>query len=290
MSNLARFIPLETLVADAPSTAAVAPPTVIAIASPPPKPCPASAQTPVARRHSPLDDRRRSFLRMVSHELRTPLNSVIGFSEIISRELYGPIGNPKYRDHAAVIRDSGQKLLKLVNQVLEIARLDAGTADLVLRPESATAAVKQAANSLELEAQARNVSFDIEVAADTPLVLADARGLNTVLTNLLQNAIAFSPEGGVVHVDVRPRGGGVHFRITDQGEGLNPADLPRLMRPFEQGENALTRRSQGAGLGLPICQLLCQDMGGKLRLHTAPGKGLTALVRLAAAVGQPYEA
>ncbi len=227
---------------------------------------------------------------MVSHELRTPLNSVIGFSEIIGRELYGPIGNPKYRDHAIVIRESGQKLLKLVNQVLEIARLDAGTADLVLRPESATAAVKQAVNSLELEAQARNVTFDIEIAPDTPLVLADARGLNTILTNLLQNAIAFSPEGGVVLVDVRPRGDAVHFRITDQGEGLNPADLPRLMRPFEQGENALTRRSQGAGLGLPICQLLCQDMGGKLRLHTAPGKGLAALVRLAAAVGQPYEA
>jgi signal transduction histidine kinase len=227
---------------------------------------------------------------MVSHELRTPLNSVIGFSEIISRELYGPIGNTKYRDHAAVIRESGQKLLKLVNQVLEIARLDAGTADLVLRPESATAAVKQAVNALELEAQARNVSFDIQVAPDTPLVLADARGLNTVLSNLLQNAIAFSPEGGVVQIDVRPRGDAVHFRITDQGEGLNPAELPRLMRPFEQGENALTRRSHGAGLGLPICQLLCQDMGGKLRLRTAPNKGLTALVRLAAAVGQPYEA
>jgi signal transduction histidine kinase len=284
MSNLARSLPFDSRPVEASPIAAakaVTAPSVIAITAPPP---------PVARRHSPLDDRRRSFLRMVSHELRTPLNSVIGFSEIISRELYGPIGNPKYRDHAAVIRESGQKLLKLVNQVLEIARLDAGTADLVLRPESATAAVKQAVNSLELEAQARSVSIEIEVAPETPLVLADARGLNTILTNLLQNAVAFSPEGGVVHVDVRPRGEAVHFRITDQGDGLNPADLPRLMRPFEQGENALTRRSQGAGLGLPICQLLCQDMGGKLRLRTAPGKGLTALVRLAAAVGQPYEA
>jgi signal transduction histidine kinase len=261
---------------------------VIAIASPPPTPAP--KPVPVTRRHSPLDDRRRSFLRMVSHELRTPLNSVIGFSEIISRELYGPIGNTKYRDHAAVIRESGQKLLKLVNQVLEIARLDAGTADLVLRPESATAAVKQAVNSLELEAQARNINFDIQIAPDTPLVLADARGLNTVLSNLLQNAIAFSPEGGTVHIDVRRRVDAVHFRITDQGEGLNPAELPRLMRPFEQGENALTRRSHGAGLGLPICQLLCQDMGGKLRLRTAPGKGLTALVRLSVAVGAPSEA
>jgi len=288
MSHLARSVPFETLATN-PAPAAPQPAqTVIGIASPPPTAAPAPAT--VMRRHSPLDDRRRSFLRMVSHELRTPLNSVIGFSEIISRELYGPIGNTKYRDHAAVIRESGQKLLKLVNQVLEIARLDAGTADLVLRPESATAAVKQAVNALELEAQARNVSFDIQVAPDTSLVLADARGLNTILTNLIQNAIAFSPEGGVVHIDVRSRGGAVHFRITDLGEGLNPADLPRLMRPFEQGENALTRRSQGAGLGLPICHLLCQDMGGKLRLFTAPGKGLTALVRLASAVGVPHEA
>ncbi len=143
---------------------------------------------------------------------------------------------------------------------------------------------------MELEAQARNVSIEIRVAPDTPLVLADARGLNTVLTNLLQNAIAFSPEGGVVRVDVQRRVDAVHFRITDEGDGVNPAELPRLMRPFEQGENALTRRSEGAGLGLPICQLLCQDMGGKLRLRTVPGKGLTALVRLAAAVGQPYDA
>jgi signal transduction histidine kinase len=284
MSNLARSIPF-----DASPIATSSPASVIA--PPQPKaPAPHGAAA-VVRRHSPLDDRRRSFLRMVSHELRTPLNSVIGFSEIISRELYGPIGNSKYRDHATVIRESGQKLLKLVNQVLEIARLDAGTADLVLRPESANAAVKQAVNALELEAQVRNVSFDIRVASNTPLVLADARGLNTVLTNLLQNAIAFSPDGGVVHIDVRPRGeAAVHFRITDDGEGLNPADLPRLMRPFEQGENALTRRSHGAGLGLPICQLLCQDMGGKLRLRTAPGQGLTALVRLAAAVGQPNDA
>ncbi len=288
MSNLARSIPFESA-ANTPSAPAPEPaPTVIAIASPPPTPAP--KPVPVTRRHSPLDDRRRSFLRMVSHELRTPLNSVIGFSEIISRELYGPIGNTKYRDHAAVIRESGQKLLKLVNQVLEIARLDAGTADLVLRPESATAAVKQAVNSLELEAQARNINFDIQIAPDTPLVLADARGLNTVLSNLLQNAIAFSPEGGTVHIDVRRRVDAVHFRITDEGEGLNPAELPRLMRPFEQGENALTRRSHGAGLGLPICQLLCQDMGGKLRLRTAPGKGLTALVRLSVAVGAPSEA
>ncbi len=243
---------------------------------------PAPLPNPVSQAPD-LDDAKRSFLRMVSHELRTPLNSVIGFSEIISRELHGPIGDPRYKAHAEVIRESGQKLLRLVNQVLEIARLDAGTADLRLEPESPALAIKRVTQMLVDEADNRGIDFVIDIAPDTPMVLADARGLHTILQNLLQNALTFSPDGKPVTITVRPGRNSVLFEIQDQGEGVPMDDLPRLMRPFEQGENALVRRSEGAGLGLPIVALLCRDMGGRLMLKCEPGQGLTARVRLLAA-------
>ncbi len=230
-----------------------------------------------------MDEAKRSFLRMVSHELRTPLNSVIGFSEIINRELHGPINDPRYKAHAGIIRDSGLKLLKLVNQVLEIARLDAGAAELDLQPESATAAVHAAVRGLEEEAAARGVRVRQATPEFLPLVMADARGLATVLTNLLQNAITFSPEGGEVTVRIRVARGAVLFEVRDQGEGVAPQELHRLVRPFEQGENALVRRAEGAGLGLSIVSLLCREMGGSLALRSSPGRGLTARVRLPSA-------
>ena len=256
---------------------------------------PVKAPPPPTIVHAPdLDDVKRSFLRMVSHELRTPLNSVIGFSEIISRELHGPIGDPRYKAHAEVIRESGQKLLKLVNQVLEIARLDAGAADLRLEPESPAIAVKRSTQILAYEADLRGITFDLQIAPDTPMVLADARGLHTILQNLLQNAVAFSPDGGVIRVTVRGGRNSVLFEIQDQGEGVPAEDIARLVRPFEQGENALVRRSEGAGLGLSIVTLLCRDMGGRLMLKSAPGQGLTACVRLLSAPasedGAPQEA
>ena len=230
-----------------------------------------------------MDEAKRSFLRMVSHELRTPLNSVIGFSEIINRELHGPISDSRYKAHAGIIRDSGLKLLKLVNQVLEIARLEAGAAELDLQPESPSAAVKSAVRGLEEEAAARGVRVR-QLAPDvTPLVMADARGLATILTNLLQNAITFSPERGEVTVRIRVGRGAVLFEVRDQGDGVAPQELHRLVRPFEQGENALVRRSEGAGLGLSIVSLRGRERGGALALRSSPGKGLTARVRLPSA-------
>ena len=236
----------------------------------------------LARRPSAPDEQSRSFLRMVSHELRTPLNSVIGFAEIIGRELHGPIGDPRYRDHARVIHQSGMKLLKLVNQVLEIARLESGAAEYNIQPESAAIPLKAALLGLEVEADAHEFRFRIEVDPSTPLVLADARATETILTNLLQNAIAYSPIGGEVRIKVQPFRSHVLFTIANDGDGVASEDIARLMRPFEQGESALTRRSEGAGLGLPIVRLLCSAMGGRLRLYSAPGEGLTATVRLPA--------
>lgn len=240
---------------------------------------PAPTDAP-ARRETALDAQKRSFLRIASHELRTPLNSILGFSEILASELYGPLGAPQYKEYAEIIRGSGQKLLNLVNQVLEIARLEAHAMDFDLRSEPLEPAIDDTLASL---ADAFS-GLTVEVAGrgELPAVLADPRGLRTVLFHLLHNAAAFSPEGGTVFMRAQRLGRGVEIVIRDQGQGVDPADLPRLMCAFEQGENALTRRGEGAGLGLPIAELTCKAMGGRLTLASKPGKGLTAGVRLPA--------
>ena len=248
----------------------------------PPEGRPAQGPSAEALRKHDEDERKRSFLRMVSHELRTPLNSIIGFSEIISCELYGPINEPRYRDHATIVRESGLKLLRLVNQVMEIARLEAGTADLDIHPEQLLPAVDEAIAPFRADAEARGVAIRVEADPDLPPVLADSRALRTVVTNLLQNAMTFTPDGCEVTILMFRRTRSVWICIRDEGEGIDPSEIARLMRPFEQGEAPLTRRSEGAGLGLglPIVRLLCRAMGGALRLESNPGAGFTAIVRL----------
>jgi signal transduction histidine kinase len=233
-----------------------------------------------AMRQRAADDAKRSFLRMVSHELRTPLNSIIGFSEIISCELYGPLSEPRYREHAEIIRESGHRMLKLVNQVMEIARLESGAADLDIRAEAPRGAVDEVVLSLAPEAAARNVTLRVEALEATPPVLADARGLRTILANLIQNAIAFSPEGGDVVIGLRVRRDDIAIEVRDHGPGIPLKDVARVMQPFEHVESALTRHGHGAGLGLPIVKLLCDAMSAQLRLLPAPNGGLIASVRL----------
>jgi signal transduction histidine kinase len=234
------------------------------------------ARRPPARAAA-LEDQKRSFLRLVSHELRTPLNSILGFSEILADELYGPLGAPQYREYAQIIQGSGHKLLKLVNQVLEIARLESQLQPLELRVEALEGAIDEVANAISND---RGVTIKVIGRGRLPSVLADPWGLRTVLTNLIQNAVVFSPDGGEVRVRASVQDGMVQIAIEDDGEGVDPAEIPRLLKPFEQGQNALVRRTEGAGLGLPICELTCRAMGGRLKLRSAPGKGMVALVTL----------
>lgn len=229
------------------------------------------------------EEARRAFLRMMSHELRTPLNSIIGFSEIIASEMYGPLGAPQYREYAGMVQVSGQRLLRLVNQALEIMRLEGGAIDFDMHPEPVDAIVDDAIALCDDETGPRRVSIAFAAPPEALFALCDARGLRIALVNLLQNAIAFSPEGGEVRVAVGREGPAVWVTIADDGDGLDPDDIPRLMRPFEQGENALVRRAEGAGLGWPIVQLWSKAMGGAFHVASAPGEGMTATIRLTAA-------
>ena len=235
------------------------------------------------RRQATLETAKRSFLRMVSHELRTPLNSIIGFSEILSKELCGPLGSPQYKEYADHVRQSGLKLLRLVNQILEIARLESHAADLDLIAEPLDHAFDDVLDALREEMNARRVLVMVEDEGRLPGVVADPRGLRTILTNLVHNAIGFSPQGGEIRIRAHLLLGRVRIQIEDDGEGVDPADIPRLLRPFEQGQNALTRSTEGAGLGLAIVVLLCRAMGGSLRLLSQPGRGLRAEVILPSA-------
>ena len=247
------------------------------------RPIRSAAESRRSRRDAQLDEQKRSFLRMVSHELRTPLNAVIGFSEIVSSELYGPLGAPQYKEYAELIRQSGYKLLKLVNQIVEIAKLEGQAMDLDLEPELLDNAIEDALAAVGGEINERNIKVVVENEGSLPSVVADGRGLRTMLGNLIQNAVCYSPEGGTVTISAFRERDCVHVEIRDQGEGVPAEDIPRLMRPFEQGENALTRSSQGAGLGLPVVSLLAQAMEGSLRLRSAPGQGHTAEICLPAA-------
>lgn len=230
-----------------------------------------------------LETARRAFLRTVSHELRTPLNAIIGFSEILTAELYGPLGAPQYRDYAEHIRQSGYRLLSLINQVLEIARLQRGANDLALGPESLDHGLDDVVDQLQEDLRASQVTLVIEGEGALPPVRADPRGLRTLLFNLVQNAVLYGGAGGRVEIRARRRADQVEIEIRDHGEGVDPDDLHRLLAPFEQGDNTLTRNSRGAGLGLPIARLLAEAMGGRLTLSGAPGEGLTAIVTLPAA-------
>jgi len=234
-----------------------------------------------ASARAPHEEHKRSFLRVVSHELRTPLNSILGFSEILASELYGPLGAVQYREYAQIIHRSGEKLLKLVNQVVEITRLQTGDIEIVLQPEPVARLLEGAAEEFEQEIAANGLRLLLEPCSLQ--ALADRRVLRSVLSNLTQNAVAFSPTGGVITLSASAVEGAVEIVIRNEGEGVDPSDLPRLLQPFEQGANALTRQVEGAGLGLAICSLACRAMGGRLNLVSARGRGFAAHVILPAA-------
>ena len=238
-------------------------------------------QTPLAAPRGLDEEAKRSFLRMISHELRTPLNSIIGFSEVLRQQPNGPLAR-EYLEYAAIIGDSGTKMLKMVNQIVEIVRLESQAADLDIRPEPLESLVEEVLLSLRQDARTLNVRLAAENLETMPWVQADPRALKTVLANLLHNAMAHAPEGDVVTVRARRDGGQVAIEVEDHGPGVDAADVARLMRPFQKGE-APSRGPDGAGLGLPIALLYSRALSGDLDIRTDLGQGFTAIATVPAA-------
>ncbi|HVZ28818.1 MAG TPA: HAMP domain-containing sensor histidine kinase [Asticcacaulis sp.] len=231
-------------------------------------------------RHSEdRDVARKAFLRMVSHELRTPLNSIIGFSEILCQELYGPLGSSNYLEYAGIIRDSGTRLLSLFNNFIEIVRLESG-GDLTPDPQPVLPGLTDAVNKVKHIGAERGVGFHIALRDDGLEAMLDSRGFASCLDQLLHNAIDYTKKGGRIELDARRAGDWVEVTVFNHGNAPDPADVDRLMRPFEQGTSDLNRTRQGAGLGWAIVRLNCLAMGGEFHIDTRKGECLKATLRL----------
>jgi two-component system cell cycle sensor histidine kinase PleC len=213
------------------------------------------------------------FLANMSHELRTPLNAINGFSEIMAGEMFGPLGDARYKGYAADILKSGQHLLSLINDILDMAKIEAGKLTLHYEAVSLKEIVEDAARLMRGRVEEAGLKLVVD-APELPTIEADHRGLKQVVLNLLSNAVKFTPEGGDIVVALsREDDDRVRVAVTDTGIGIAAEDLSRLARPFEQVEGQHSKTTQGTGLGLALTKSLIELHGGTLRLESEPGRG-----------------
>ena len=242
-----------------------------------------------ARRQAELANHAKSeFLANMSHELRTPLNAVIGFSEVISNQIFGPLRNPKYLEYLKDIHSSSLHLLSIINDVLDMSKIEAGKLDLLrqkLRLQSIAAA---SLRLLRERASSRKLTIIPEFAAEDIVIEGDERAMKQVFLNLLANAIKFSHEGGTIRLRVAREGrASAVIEIEDQGIGMTPEEQQRALEPFGQAQAATTRHYGGTGLGLPITKGLIEAHGGQLTLESRPGAGTTVRLVLPTAETWP---
>jgi two-component system cell cycle sensor histidine kinase PleC len=224
------------------------------------------------------------FLANISHELRTPLNAIIGFSDVMRAELFGAIGVPRYRAYVDDIHASALHLLGLINDVLDLSKVEAGQLTLDEEPLSIAETADAVMRLVAPQAAASGLKLESEIAADLPPVLADARRLRQILLNLLGNAIKFTPAGGRVRLQAGRRAdGGVRCLISDTGVGIAAADMDRILMPFGRGESSYVRSKEGTGLGLSVTKTLVERHDGRLTIDSAVGVGTTVCVDLPAA-------
>jgi cell cycle sensor histidine kinase DivJ len=220
------------------------------------------------------------FLANMSHELRTPLNAVIGFSEILNRELFGALGEARYRDYARLIHESGEHLLNVVNDILDMSKIEAGKFKIVKEPFEVASLVKSCCDLMRHTAEQRSLSLIVDVAPGIPELPADKRACKQMLLNVISNAIKFTDPGGWVRVSARVEGESVELAVADNGIGIAEADLPKLGNPFVQANNSYDRSYDGAGLGLSVVKGLARLHGGQLELASTLGQGTTAAILL----------
>lgn len=228
------------------------------------------------------------FLATVSHELRTPLNAIIGFSDmLLHREISGDLA-PKQAEQVGLIRDAGNHLLSVVNAILDVSKIEAGSYHIVIEAFDLTPAVELCCAMLEPQATERGVTLAMKLPHDPGQVMGDRRAVQQILINLLSNAIKFTPSGGQVTVDATRRGDIMHILVNDTGIGIEDEDLARLGQPFVQVHNDYTRQFQGTGLGLSLVKGLVRLHGGSMSIESAPGLGTTVTVGLPAAAMEEY--
>jgi two-component system cell cycle sensor histidine kinase PleC len=218
------------------------------------------------------------FLATMSHELRTPLNAILGFSEIMKGEVLGPVGNDAYKDYLTDIHASGQHLLNLINEILDLSRIEAGRYTLSEEPVNLRAVAEECVHLVQLRAKAKHITIVEKYAPELPRLWADDRAVRQITLNLLSNAIKFTQSGGEITVKVGwTQGGGQFLSIKDNGPGIPPEEIPIVLSAFGQGSIAIKSAERGAGLGLPIVQALMSTHDGTFELRSKLREGTEAI-------------
>jgi two-component system cell cycle sensor histidine kinase PleC len=224
------------------------------------------------------------FLASMSHELRTPLNAILGFSEVMGNEVLGPMQNPTYRDYAHDIHASGQHLLNLINEILDLSRIEAGRYHLNEEPVNIASIVEDCCHLMELKARNKDIRIVQHFETGLPRLLADERAVRQVTLNLLSNAVKFATSGGEVLVRVGwTAGGGQYISVKDNGPGIPADEIPVALAAFGQGSIAIKSAEQGTGLGLPIVQGLLAMHDGEFQLRSKLREGTEAIAIFPAA-------
>ncbi len=223
------------------------------------------------------------FLASMSHELRTPLNAILGFSEVMSSEVLGPMPNPTYREYAGDIHRSGEHLLNLINEILDLSRIEAGRYDLNEETLSLLEVAEDCIGMVQLRARAKSISIKHAFENEMPHVWADEKSIRQVILNLLSNAVKFTQQGGEISVKVGwTAGGGQYVSIKDNGPGIPEEEIPVVLSAFGQGSIAIKSAEQGTGLGLPIVQAILAKHDGQFVLRSKLREGTEVIAILPA--------
>jgi len=220
------------------------------------------------------------FLANMSHELRTPLNAIIGFAEVMQSGIFGSLGSDKYEEYCSDIRSSGEYLLSVINDILDMSRIEAGRTSLKKQPLEVHASIQRAIKLVSEQIRGKSLTISVDVNPEDIVVPADERALHQILVNLLQNATKFTSEGGCITVRTRQAGKAVNIYVEDNGIGIPAHALQKLGRPFEQVETEFSKSYKGSGLGLAIARSLTELHGGSLRIKSQEGVGTIVLVHL----------
>jgi two-component system cell cycle sensor histidine kinase PleC len=222
-----------------------------------------------------------AFLANMSHELRTPLNAILGFSEIIAQECFGPVGNTRYKDYASDIHSSGAHLLSLINDLLDVAKIEAGRMEILPHKLEARRTLDIALKLISFKASEKRQTLTIHVQPNAPALYADERALKQMLINLVSNAVKFTPEGGKIDViGSAAKGGGFQIMVRDNGPGIPPEKLANIFTPFSQVDNRYDRQAGGTGLGLALVRGLAELHGGRAWIESEQGSGCSAFIVL----------
>lgn len=228
-----------------------------------------------------------AFLANISHELRTPLNAILGFSELIARECLGPVGSPRYKEYAGDINSSGTHLLSLINDLLDVAKIEAGRMEVEPQMVETSRTLDSALKFVAAKARDRGQILTISVDHSAAFLYADERALKQIVINLASNAVKFTQDGGRIEVTAtRNIHGDFELVVSDNGPGISREKIDRVFRPFSQVDNRYDRQAGGTGLGLALVRGLCELHGGRAWIESEPGKGTRAIVVLPAKIEQ----